>query len=671
MDPIGSDVLGERTAARGDLVWSPSSERIASSPLHRFATSVLGGVPERPTADEAAAEYDALWRWSVEDVGRFWTRIVDWFDVPCSGSPAPALVGSEMPGFRWFPELRLNYAELCLRGDPDRVCLVGVNEAGRREAFTRRDLSERVGRAAAGLRSLGVQPGDRVAAYLPNMPEAVVLLLAAASIGAIWSCCPPEFGPDAVVDRFVQIQPKVLIAADGYTYRGKVFDRRAVVERIRSALPSLVATLWVENLTTGHPAWAVALSDLEVEPPIGPARVPFEHPLWILYSSGTTGAPKPIVHGHGGIALEQLKAHSLHAGIGPTTRFFQNTSIGWTMWNILVSALALDASIVTYDGAPDHGRPDVLWALTEELEVTDLGVGAAFLANCMATGQRPAEEHGLARLRSVGSTGAALPPEGYRWVYAAVGPDVHLRCNSGGTELCSGLLGSAPILPVRTGELQCRPLGVDVAAWDEAGHEVLARPGELVVSQPMPSMPLRLWGDTDGSRYRESYFSTYPGTWRHGDWVTMYEDGYSLVHGRSDATLNRDGVRIGTSEVYRVLEQVEGVRDSLVVDLSGPPADLGLLLLLVPVRPDGDLDALAEVVRRELRAKASPRHVPDRIEWVGGLPRTLNGKRLEVPVKRLLGGTPLHDAVNIEAVDDPRLLTDLVSQLRPPAAGGT
>ena len=670
MDPSGRDVPAERSGGRGEVVWSPSPERIASSDLHRFARSVLGGPPTVPTAHQAADEYDALWRWSVEDLGRFWTRIVDWFDVAHSGSAAPALVGSEMPGYDWFPELQLNYAELCLRGDPDRVCLVGVNEAGRREALTKRDLAERVGRAAAGLRSLGVEPGDRVAAYLPNMPESVVLVLAAASIGAVWSCCPPEFGPDAVVDRFIQIQPKVLLAADGYTYRGKVFDRRAVVERIRAALPSLAATLWVDNLGTGCPTWAVGLADLGDGSAVPPTRVPFGHPLWILYSSGTTGAPKPIVHGHGGIALEQLKAHSFHAGIGPTSRFFQNTSIGWTMWNILVSALAMDASIVTYDGAPDHGRPDLLWALTEELEVTDLGVGAAFLANCMATGQEPARTHGLARLRSIGSTGAALPPEGYRWVYRAVGADLHLRCNSGGTEVCSGLLGSAPTLPVRAGELQCRPLGIDVAAFDEAGHEVFGRPGELVVSQPMPSMPLWLWGDTDGARYRESYFATYPGIWRHGDWVTIHDDGYSVVHGRSDATLNRDGVRIGTSELYRVLEQVEGIRDSLVVDLSGPPTDLGLLLLLVPSRSDGDLPALAEQVRAELRAKASPRHVPDRIEWVGGLPRTLNGKRLEVPVKRLLGGTPLHDAVNVEAVDDPGLLTALVSQLGPAGSGG-
>jgi acetoacetyl-CoA synthetase len=655
----------EIAAERGEIVWTPSPERIASSVLHRFAASVLAGVADHPTIAQAIEEYDALWRWSVADLGRFWTSLVDWFDVPRSGSAAPALPVSAMPGARWFPDLRLNYAEACLRGDPDRVCLVAANEAGRREAFTKREMSQRVGRVAAALLGLGVEPGDRVAAYLPNMPEAVIVVLAAASIGAVWSCCPPEFGPDAVIDRFAQIAPKVLVAADGYTHRGRVFDRRPVVEQVRSALPSLVATVWVDNLGTACPPWAVALGALEADPVVRPVRVPFEHPLWILYSSGTTGAPKPIVHGHGGIVVEQVKAHALHADIGPSARFFQHTSIGWTMWNILVSALALDACIVTYDGAPDHGGPDALWALTEELAVTDLGVGAAFLAHCMATGQRPARQHGLSRLRSVGSTGAALPPEGFRWVYEEVGRDLHLRCNSGGTEVCGGLLGSAPILPVRAGELQCPPLGVDVAAFDEEGRRVVGRPGELVVVQPMPSMPLRLWGDTDGQRYRESYFSTYPGVWRHGDWVTVHPDGYSVVHGRSDATLNRDGVRIGTSEIYRVIEQIEGVGDCLVVDLTGPPADLGLLLLLVPAPGAPDLDALAATVRAELRAKASPRHVPDRIEWVGGLARTLNGKRLEVPVKRMLRGTPLNDAVNVEAVDDPALLVDLVARVRP------
>jgi acetoacetyl-CoA synthetase len=362
--------------------------------------------------------------------------------------------------------------------------------------------------------------------------------------------------------------------------------------------------------------------------------------------------------------LEQLKAHSLQADIGPTSRFFQNTSVGWTMWNILVSALALGASIVTYDGASDYGGPDILWALCERLEVSDVGVGAAFLSHCMSGRQHPGTQHDLSRLRSIGSTGAALSPEGYRWVYSEVGADLHLRCNSGGTELCSGLLGSAPILPVRAGELQCRPLGVAAGAYDPDGREVFGQPGELVVTKPMPSMPLRLWGDQDGSRYRESYFEAYPGLWRHGDWVTIFEDGYSVVHGRSDATLNRDGVRIGTTELYRVIEEIPGIRDCLVVDLSSDSSNLGLLLLLVASDGDVDGDAVAEVVRSRLRARASPRHVPDRIQWVPDLPRTLNGKRLEVPIKRILQGTAIDQAVSPESVDRPELLRTLVSQLQ-------
>jgi acetoacetyl-CoA synthetase len=514
-----------------------------------------------------------------------------------------------------------------------------------------------------------VAAGDRVAGYLPNTPEAVVVILAAASIGAVWTCCPPEFGPDAVIDRFHQVRPQVLIAADGYQYRGQTFDRRDVIDRIRQSLPGLAATIWVDNIGAGRPNWAIPMAGLESEDPVVPVRLPFNHPLWILYSSGTTGIPKAIVHGHGGTILEQLKAHSLHADIGPTSRFFQNTSIGWTMWNILVSALALGASIVTYDGAADHGGLDVLWAICARLEVTDLGVGAAFLSHCLSQGQRPGRRHDLSRLRSIGSTGAALPPEGYRWVYAEVAADLHLRCNSGGTEVCTGLLSSAPILPVRAGELQCRPLGVASAAYDLAGREVFGQPGELVVTKPMPSMPLHLWEDRDGRRYRESYFDTYPGVWRHGDWVTIFDDGYSVVHGRSDATLNRGGVRIGTTELYRVLEEIPGIQDCLVVDLSGSPPDVGLLLLLVAGEAGGDTDidrdALAEQVRTQLRVRASPRHVPDRVEWVLALPRTLNGKRLEVPIKRILQGTPIDQAVNVESVDRPELLAALVSLLRP------
>jgi acetoacetyl-CoA synthetase len=500
---------------------------------------------------------------------------------------------------------------------------------------------------------------------MPNTPEAVAVLLAAASIGAIWTCCPPEFGPEAVIDRFSQIQPKVLVAADGYQYRGRMFDRGPVIERVRTSVPSLETTVWVDNVGADRPGWAVPLTQLEGGESVQPMPVPFNHPLWILYSSGTTGVPKAIVHGHGGTVLEQLKAHSFQADIGPTSRFFQNTSIGWTMWNILVSALGLGASIVTYDGAPDFGGPDALWAICERFDVTDLGVGAAFLANCMNRGDPPGRDHDLRRLRSIGSTGAALPVEGFRWVYAEVGSDLHLRCNSGGTEVCSGLLSSAPILPVRAGELQCRPLGVASASFDPDGCEVFGDPGELVVTKPMPSMPLRLWGDDGGARYRQSYFDSWPGVWRHGDWVTVYPDGYSVVHGRSDATLNRDGVRMGTAELYRVIDEVPGIADSLVLDLSNSFAGVGLLLLLVVSGGDGvDREGLTERVRANLRAKASPRHVPDRIEWVPGLPRTLNGKRLEVPIKRILQGMPIDQAVNVESVDSPDLLFDLVTHLR-------
>ncbi len=602
--------------------------------------------------------YDPLWDWSVAQPAELWTAVLDYFDVRSTGSSQPALVG-KMPEARWFPNVTLNYAQTVLERLGDGEAIIAVDESGPARSISGNDLRQLVAAAAGGLRALGVGPGDRVAAYLPNIPEAAVAMLAAASIGAVWSCCAPDFGPGATLDRLRQIDPTVLITVDGYRFGGRWFDRRPVVEEVRRGLPNLRATVAVHRLEESAELGDLSWDDLLGSgAPVEPEPLAFSHPLWIVYTSGTTGPPKAIVQGHGGILVEHLKALSLHYDLGPGQRFFQHTSTGWVMWNLLISALATGATIVSYDGAPNHPDSEVIWRLCAELGVTDLAVGAVFLVDAMKRDAKPGVDHDLGALRSLGSTGAALPPEAYRWIYDAIKDDLYLRSNSGGTDVCSGLLGSVPTLPVRSGELQRRPLGVAAAVFDDDGAEVVGQEGELVVTAPMPSMPLFIWGDHDGTRYRDAYFDKYPGVWRHGDWACIYEDGSSVVLGRSDATLNRGGVRIGTAEVYRVLEDIPAVLDSVVVDIGTNAGGRGLVLFAVAA--DGaDHASVEQEIRQGLRRRASPRHVPDTIVWCPGLPRTLNGKRLEVPIKRVLMGTPPERAVDLGTVRDPDLLATL------------
>jgi acetoacetyl-CoA synthetase len=505
-----------------------------------------------------------------------------------------------------------------------------------------------------GLRRLGVGPGDRVAAYLPTIPEAVIAFLATASIGAIWSSCSPDFGPRAVIDRFGQIEPRVLIAVPGYRYGGRWYDRRDALGEIMAAIGDATLVLVDDDgrsPAAGARAWSELIAepaDLRFEP------VPFDHPLWILYSSGTTGLPKSMVQGHGGIVLEHVKALSLHLDLGPGDRFFWYTTTGWMMWNFLVGGLLVGATVVLHDGSPSEPDLGALWRLAERLGINYFGTSAPFIHASMRAGVEPGAIADLSALRAVGSTGAPLTPEGFRWVTEHVRRDVWLGSISGGTDLCTAVVGSCPWLPVHAGEIQCRMLGAAVEAFDPEGRPVLGEVGELVITEPMPSMPVAFWNDPEGERYRSSYFEPFPGVWRHGDWITILPSGACVISGRSDSTLNRGGVRIGTSELYRVVEAIPGVADALVVD-TGRPDEEGEIVLFVVLEGVELDDELRAVIASNLRSLLSPRHVPDRIVEAPGVPMTLNGKRLEVPVKRLLAGEPADRVASPESLRDPAI----------------
>ena len=561
----------------------------------------------------------------------------------------------------------MNYAEHALRPGPDpaaQVAVVAHSQTRPPIVWTRAQLRDQVARARRGLQLLGVGAGDRVAAYLPNIPETLVAFLAAASLGAVWSSCAPEFGTRSVVDRFAQITPSVLLTIDGYRYGAAEVDRTAEAAAIRDALPSLGATVVVPYLNapdgaTGHLPGAVSWESVVAEPALLEfAAVPFDHPLYILYSSGTTGLPKAIVHGHGGILLEHLKALAWHADLGLGDRFFWFTTTGWMMWNLLVSGLLVDSAVVLFDGNPGFPDLSALWRLAEETGITYFGVSAPFLMACRKAGIVPAEEARLSAVRGVGSTGAPLPAEGFQWVYENVGRELVLASVSGGTDVCTAFVGGCPLVPVYAGEISCRYLGAAVEAFDAAGRPCpVGEQGELVVTRPMPSMPVGFWGDTDGSRYQAAYFDYFPGVWRHGDWITFTERGTCIISGRSDATLNRGGVRVGTAEFYAVVESLPEVADSLVVHLEDPDGGPGALLLFVVPAPGVTLDdALRRRLLTEIRDSLSPRHVPDRIDAVPAIPRTLSGKKLEVPVKRILTGTPADQAASRGALVDPGAL---------------
>ncbi len=653
--------------AEGDLLWRPGNEVQQAANL----THYMDWLAEQ--RGRRFATYQELWQWSVEDLAGFWGSLWAYFDVVAAEQPTTVLGQREMPGAQWFPGAKLNYAQnFFARAWSDRPAMIYQAEEGAAVEIGWAEIRAKTAALARSLRRMGVEPGDRVVAYLPHIPETIIALLAVASIGAIWSSCSPDFGGRSVLDRFQQIEPKVLLAVDGYHYNGKPFDRRPVLAELQAGLPSLKKTILVPLLARQPDLsglaetvlWDDFLSaagdpgTIEFEP------LPFDHPLWVLYSSGTTGLPKPIVQGHGGILLEHLKMAALHLDLKPGDRFFWYTSTGWMMWNFLVGGLLAGATIVIYNGAPVYPNMNALWALAERTGITYFGTSAAFVSACMKAGIRPNERFDLSRIRAVGSTGSPLTVEGFAWIYAHVNRNLALESVSGGTDLCTAFVGGCRLLPIHAGEIQGPALGAKVQAFDEAGRAVVDQVGELVIGEPMPSMPLYFWNDPGNERYLASYFEMYPGVWRHGDWIKFTPHGGCIIYGRSDSTINRQGIRMGTSEIYRVVETFPEIADSLVVDLEalGRESYLPLFVVLAP-RATLD-DDLKRRIKAAIRADISPRHVPDDILAIEQVPYTLSGKKMEVPVRRILLGQPADKAANPGAMRNPEAIAYFVALAR-------
>ena len=687
-------------------LWEPTRAERERAEMTRF----MRWAGER--VGRELADYAELWEWSVSEIEEFWAAVWDYCGVRASRPYRHVLDSRRMPGARWFSGAELNYAEnMLIDRDPDAIAVLHASELRELDSLSWAQLTVQVAEVAAGLRALGVTRGDRVVAYMPNIPETLVALLAVASIGAIWSSAAPEFGARSVIDRFAQIEPAVLLCCDGYRHAGKDFDRTEQLRAILDELPSvrhtvLLPYLSLEASPAGLPGGMTWSELTELGAGVAPQfeQVPFDHPLWVLYSSGTTGLPKAIVHGHGGILIEQLKKSRLHLDLHSGDRMFWFTTTGWMMWNFMIGCLLSDAAIVLYDGSPAYPDMDALWRLAERTQMTCMGVSAGYLGACAKSGVEPARDHDLHALRAIGSTGSPLAPESFRWVYDHVGRDVWLFSTSGGTDVCTAFVGGCPLLPVYEGELQARALGCAVEAWDEDGNSLTDEVGELVLTQPLPSMPLFFWGDRPahdsstgedpsaggdpsasgdpsagedpsvregfpdgegsvGERYRESYFSMYPNIWRHGDWIRITPRGGAVIYGRSDSTINRQGVRMGTSEIYRAAGAVEGVLDALVVDvpstaLGGGAEDGELRMILFVVLVPGAVldDELRATIARRIREDCSPRHVPNEILQIEQVPRTLSGKVLEVPVKKILMGTPVSEAASVDSLADPRSL---------------
>jgi acetoacetyl-CoA synthetase len=631
----------------GTVLWEPPADVRETTRIGDYLRWLAGKGHDFAT-------YERLWEWSVTDLTGFWQSIWDYFEVISHDPPTAVLADASMPGAKWFPGATVNYAEHVLRmpgrEDEDTV-VVAYSQSRKPIRLTARRLRDQVRRVRAGLKARGVGKGDRVAAYAPNIPETYVLMLATTSLGAIFSSCAPEFGSRSVIDRWSQIEPKVLVAVDGYKYGDKSISREAERAAIVEAIPSIEHVITIGYLNAEISDW----SELSAEngEPMAFEPLPFDHPLYVLYSSGTTGLPKPIVHGHGGILLEHLKILALHHDLGPEDRFFWFTTTGWMMWNFLVSAPAVGASIVMFDGNPGFPDMSALWDLIDDAGISYFGTSAPFLMACRKAGLRPDKS----ALKAIGSTGAPLPPEGFDWVYEAVGTQLQLQSLSGGTDVCTGFVGASPLHPVIEGVIACRCLGARVESYDPSGNPVIDQLGELVITAPMPSMPVGFWNDPDGKRYREAYFDVFPGVWRHGDWITIGADGTCVITGRSDATLNRGGVRLGTAEFYSVVEALPEIADSVVVHLEQDDNPNGELLLFVVLTEGGDLtEELIGTIRRELRTALSPRHIPDEIYAVRAVPRTLSAKKLEVPVKRILTGTPVESAAAKGALVNPESL---------------
>lgn len=646
----------EELSAAPERLWSPSAERASHSNIADYCSWLVrsGYGPFRT--------YDDLWRWSVDDPECFWSSLWQYFRLEETCSPYEAvMLGAVMPDVEWFPGATTNYARHALVQPAEAVAIQYLSETGRSGRITYGELGAQVAAVSEWLLEAGVRPGDRVVGYLPNIPEAVVAFLAAAAIGAVWAACAPDLGVTSVLDRFEQLKPKVLFAADGYVYAGRAFSRSEEIAVLKAALPSLVATVEIGHLDqasrpgTDSETWETVVSRDAL---LRFADLDWSHPLWILFTSGTTGLPKPIVHGHGGILIEHLKTHALHLDLDADDRFFWYTSTSWMMWNFLVSGLLRGCAIVLFDGSPSYPSSERLWQLAEECNVTFFGTSAPFIELCMREGLRPSQNFSLPALKSIGSTASPLSADAFRWIYDQVGSDILVGSTSGGTDVCTPFVGACPLLPVHAGEIQCRLLGVSAEAFDEDGRSIIDAVGELVITKPMPSMPLHLWNDPDGSQYRHSYFEKYSGVWRHGDWVTITARGSVIIHGRSDSTIKRGGIRTGTSEFYRVLDRIEAIDDSLVIDTAVFSVRDRSEIVVFAVPRDGTvLDSqTVDAIRRSLRDELSPRHVPDHVVAVQAVPRTLNGKKLELPVKRILEGVPTEKACAPGTIEDPASL---------------
>ena len=654
----------------GILLWEPSSAIREKTNLSHYMKWLKN---ERGLAFQS---YHQLWQWSVTDLEHFWESVWDFFSIKASRGYTSVLTERKMPGADWFAGAELNYAEHIFRHmNDERPAIIYKSEDEQLGEVAWQELYDKTRTIACSLRELGVKRGDRVVAYMPNIPETIVAFLACASLGAVWSSCSPDFGSPSVLDRFQQIEPKVLIAVDGYRWNGKNYDRREAVAELQASLPTLESTILVTLVTDGSQMdglentilWEHALDTSASLTKFGFEQVPFSHPLWVLYSSGTTGLPKPIVQGQGGILLEHLKALSFHLDLTPEDRFFWYTSTGWMMWNFLTGGLLTGSTIILYNGSPSYPDMNAIWQLAEDTEMTYLGTSAAFISACRKAGIEPGRHYNLNRLRAVGSTGSPLSVEGFKWVYENVHRDLALESVSGGTDLCTPFVGGCRLLPVHAGEIQCSYLGAKVEAFNEAGESVVDQVGELVITEPMPSMPLFFWNDPDNRRYLASYFEEFPGVWRHGDWIKFNRRGGCVIYGRSDSTIKRHGVRMGTSEIYQVVERLAEIVDSLVIDVEAP-GQASYMPLFVVLRKGVTLDdTLKEKIGQSIRQDVSPRHVPDDIFTIEQVPRTLSGKKIEVPVRKILMGYPLEQAANLDAMRNPesmQFFMDLAQVIR-------